>query len=381
MRRIVLGVIASCALVSWLGGCAKPAASSPAIAEVPAQSFIRQWSVDLSSERKAKVVALHSAGEYVFAITDDRLSYVIRKDTGSLIAVHPIGGRGDISPPFTNGKLFAYPVSTTIELFNLEGKAVRTVDLKSVVRSTGVFSAEMVFVGVTAENGGRIRGIDPGRAHDTPKWEVMTFGALLAAPTYFDQAAFFATESGRVYAVSDQGVGQWALPGGFFQAGGILADLASDDFALYVASTDTRLMAVNRKSGRIIWQYFAGQPLYEKPVPTADTVYIAVRNQGLVALPKTEGDFSRRPRWISREATSLLAEDDKYAYVRLRGNSIGAIEKMGGAVAFRSAPTNFKFMITNPTQNGLVLAATEDGKVFGIRPVTKPGTVGEVMFK
>lgn len=366
-----------------LSGCAKTPPPKPGIAEVPAQSFTRQWSVDLAtSEQPVTIVAMYTSGDYVFAITEGRQSYVIRKDTGALVTVHNIRGGGEILAPFTNGKRFAYPVSTAIEVFDLEGKAVRTIELKSAVRTTGVFSTDTVFIGVTSENGGRIRALDPSRQYDTPRWEVMTFGALLAAPAYFDQTAFFATETGRVYAVSDSGIGQWAgLQGGYFSAGGIVADLSVDDFALYVASTDTRLMAVNRKSGRIQWQYFAGQPLTEKPIPTAGSVYIPVRNQGLVALQKVSGDFNRKPLWISREATTFLAEDDKYAYVRLRGNSIGAIEKQGGAVAFRSPATKLDFMVSNPVPGGLILAGRADGKVFGIRPVTATGSVGEVMFK
>jgi hypothetical protein len=374
-------MLAAWAVIAGVSGCAKAPPATVEVKEVPAQSFVKQWSIDLGSASPVEVESIHVSGDYLFVIGKNRLSYVILKETGKLVTVHAIAELGEILPPFTNGKVFAYPVSTSVEVFGLDGKSTRTVDLKSAVRSTGVYSDDTVFIGVTAQNGGRVRGVDPTRTYDTPKWEVMTFGALLAAPAYYDQTAFFATESGRVYALNDNGQGVWPLTGGYLQVGSVLADLSADSFGLYVASTDTRLIAVNRESGRIIWQYFAGQPLYEQPVPTTETVYLPVRQQGLVALPKLEGDFSRKPKWISREATQFLAEDDRYAYVRLRGNAIGAVRKDSGSVVFRSPGTKLTHFVSNPTAGGLVLGATDDGKVVGIRPVTKPGTVGELMFR
>lgn len=381
MRKTVLGAWFGCVLALAVSGCAtKPPAAQP-IAEVPERSFVREWTVDLALPRGVEIKALHTAGDYVFAYTTDRFSYVIRKDTGRLVTIHEIRGLGEILAPFTNGRVFAYPISTTVQVFDYEGKPTRTANLGSPVRSTGLVLGNTVMIGVVGQNGGRIRALDPARTYDTPVWEVLTFGAILAGPAAYGDTAFFATESGRIYAVNENGAPQWPIENGFFQGGSVLADLAVDANGLYVASTDTRMFVLDRATGRVQWQYFSGQPLYEAPIPVDEMVFLPVRGQGLAALATgDEGDFNRKPLWLARDATKLLATDDEYAFVRLRGNSLGALSKKTGSVVFRSAPTDLDLFVTNPVEGGLLLGATRAGRITGIRPVTKPGVVGEALY-
>lgn len=363
-------------------GCArKPEAPVSPVSVVAERSFIREWEVDLGLPRGVEVVKLHTVGDFLFAYTSDQCSYVLDKRTGRLVTIHVIRGLGEILPPITNGSVFAYPISTTVQVFGADGKLERTVQLSSPVRSTGVALGETLLIGVVGLNGGRIRAIDKNRQFDTAPWEVLTFGAILAAPQAYDGTAFFATESGRIYAVNENGAPVWPLERGYFQGGGVLADLAVDGQGLYVASTDTRLFVLDRATGRVQWQYFSGQPLYDAPIPVDEVVFLPVRRQGLVALANgTEGAFTRKPLWVARDAMKLLATDNDFAYVVLRGNGLGALSKKTGSVVFRSAPTNLDVYVTNPVEGGLLYGATKGGRLLAIRPVTRAGVVGEPLF-
>jgi outer membrane protein assembly factor BamB len=305
---------------------------------------------------------------------------VVGKASGKLEAIHQIESIGEVLAPVTNGKRVAYPVSTYVEVFELDGKPVRKIQIDSAVQSPATLSDRLGFIAVSGENGGRMRAVDPSRKYDTPYWELMVFGTVMSAPVFFDQALFFATNTGRVYAVNEEKQPIWPIDNRFFQAGPVQADLTADEYGLYVASTDTKLTCINRSTGRVRWEYFAGEPLYTKPMATAETVYISVRNTGLAAINKTEGDRIRQAKWVSRESTTFLAEDAKYAYVRLRGNALGALDRSTGAVAFRSAPSDLDFFVPNTGKDALIFAATKSGQIMAIRPVTKPGTVGELMF-
>jgi outer membrane protein assembly factor BamB len=350
------------------------------VTELPAQSFTRQWSLDLFPQGQGTVEWVRTAGDFLIAFTSERRAYVIDKNSGRLITIHEIQNPGEVLAPFTNGKVIAYPVSTNIELFDLTGARLRSINLGVAVQSTGVMSDTTIYIAVSGSNGGRMRAVDPKRTYDTPKWEVMAFGPVTAAPIFFDQTLFFANNMGKVFAVNESRSPVWALEGSSFQAGPVLADLKADEYGLYVASTDSKLLCLNRLSGKIRWQYFAGEALEKAAIPLGDLVYLPVPNQGLVAIPRTEGDYTRKPKWTSRESTMLLAEDSRFVYTRLRGNSIGALDKAAGTVVFRSPRSDLDFFVTNTGKDGLVLAGTRKGYIVAIKPVTRPGTVGELMF-
>lgn len=381
LRTGLLALVAGATALTSVSCASRKGAPAPVVSEIPAQSFARQWSIELSLGKDAKVEWLRPAGDFMVAFTTERRAYVIRRDSGRLVGVHDIRGAGEVLTPFTNGNFIAYPVSTGLEVHDLNGKlAPRVINLGAAAQTSGTFSDSMLYIPVAGVNGARLRAVDPTRAFDTPKWEVITFGTVTSTPIFFDQALFYATTTGRVYAANEEKAQIWSLPGGFLKTGPVIADLKADELGLYVASTDSKLLCVNRGTGKIRWQYFAGEPLNTAPVPTAEHVYLTVRNEGLVAIHKTEGSFDRKPLWVSRESTMVLAEDDKYTYTRLRGNALGALDKATGVVAFRSGRSDLDFFVPNVGKDALILGATKSGYVVGIKPVTKPGTVGELMF-
>jgi len=170
------------------------------------------------------------------------------------------------------------------------------------------------------------------------------------------------------------------LAGSAFKTGGsVVADLAADDDTLYVASTDSKLYALNRLNGRIRWQYYATAPLREGAVVTSDMVYQYDRGAGLAALSKASGDFNRRPLWVAEDCTRLLAQDDRNAYLRRRDGAIVARDKKTGEVRFTSRQKFNVFATNTLKEDGMIYAATKGGRILAIRPILKPGMVGEVV--
>ena len=147
------------------------------------------------------------------------------------------------------------------------------------------------------------------------------------------------------------------------------------------ASTDNKLYALNRNSGKIRWQYFGGAALRTAPAVTSDTVYQFVPGTGVVAIDKAAGEFIRKPRWVASDATQFLAADERNAYLRTRDNRIVAQDKKTGERKFSSVHHDFTVFATNLVkEDGIVYAGTKQGRVVAVRPVLKPGTVGEVVM-
>jgi outer membrane protein assembly factor BamB len=421
-----------CAAVVLTGGCrrrdAKPAAVSGE--GLPLQSFARQWATDLDLKRDA-LRRLHVREGAVYAYTTGGRAISLARDSGSIEFSRPIKGGGTLlHPPVVmmdkvtfsiprrrttaadRGQMpvrrpnqpqveeapprdvhviqpVVFPTATTLEIYEQHtGRFITANDLDFSARSAAVGKAGMMYLGAAKRGSSRGVSIDIREPYVPVRWELMTpEGAVSAAPALWEDAVYFASEGGEVYAVTATGRESiWPLPGGTFKTGAaVVADLQVDAECVYVASTDNKLYALNRNNGKIRWQYYGSTALRTAPAVTSDTVYQYVAGTGLVAIDKASGEYNRKPRWVAEDATQFLAQDERNAYVRSRSNRIVARDKKTGEVRFmsqkRSGKDEFAVFGTNTgKEDGIVYAGTKAGRVVAVRPVLKPGTVGEVVM-
>ena len=428
-----LTAVVLCAAALLTGGCrrrdAKPAAAPGE--GLPLQTFARQWATDLKLKGDS-LRQLHVRDTAIFAYTADGRAVSLARDSGAIEFSRPIKhGATLLHPPVVmnekvtfsiprrrstaadRGQLpvqrpnqppqppeapprdeyvvqpVVFPTATTMEIYEQHtGRFITANDMDVTIRSGAVGKAGMMYFGAAKRDSSRGVSIDIREPYVPVRWELMTpEGAISAAPALWEDTVFFASEGGEVYAVTTAArEAIWPLPGGVFKTGaGVVADLAVDNDCVYVASTDDKLYALNRNNGKIRWQYYAPTSLRKAPCVTSDTVYQYVRGTGLVALDKAAGDYVRKPRWVAKDATQLLAQDAQYAYVRSRDNRIVARDKKTGEVRFtsqkRKGKDEFAVFGTNLVkEDGVVYAGTKAGRILAVRPVLKPGTVGEVVM-
>jgi outer membrane protein assembly factor BamB len=275
-----------------------------------------------------------------------------------------------------------YPTNTTLEIYDLQGKQLQSMQLDFAMRGPAVGSGNTIYVGADVQRGSRFIAIDITKPYrHAPKWWFVTDGAISAAPALFQQQLFIGTEGNRIYAVTEDRKPVWALDGFSFRtAGRILADIKADEVGVYVASTDTKLYCIDRNKGKLVWEYYAQHPLTTAPVVTATTLYQAVPDIGLVAIDKLNGKYNRDALWVSQAVVQVLSDDAQNVYGRLADNSIVAIDKKTGQQKFRSQRHDFAIFATNTTDS-TIFAATKDGKVYAITPVLKGGMMGEIVMK
>jgi outer membrane protein assembly factor BamB len=157
--------------------------------------------------------------------------------------------------------------------------------------------------------------------------------------------------------------------------------VAADETGVYAASTDTRLYCLNRGTGRLKWQYYGGTALREGPILSASHVYLPIPGAGIAAFSKADGDFNRKPIWLAAGMTQFLAEDDKLVYLK-RGddNVIVALDKATGEQRFESRRRDLTAFATNRKPDGTIYAASKTNRVLAIKPVLRPGVVGELVW-
>jgi outer membrane protein assembly factor BamB len=346
---------------------------------LPAEGFLENWRNPL--ELKSNTLArIYMIDKYLFAYSANNDVYVLGRAGGDLQQIDPLGGTpGEVRRPVLLDNRIIYPHRSSIQVFGTNGRRIGMLDLDHDIRSPLAGSGQFLYGGLDYPQGGRFVQIDLTRQYHQISWEVHTGAGVSSCPVIYQDTIYAATEEGNVYALNAHREPVWSLPNGVFTTQGpIRADLAADDYGLYVACTDTKLYVLDRGSGKIRWRYFAGTPLETAPVPTADSVYQYVRGEGMVALDKTTGDFDRKPRWTFPDGREFLSQDDQNVYLRTASNHIVAVDKKTGEAKFRSRRNDLTVFATNTT-DATIYAGTKAGLVISIKPVTTPGAIGTVV--
>jgi outer membrane protein assembly factor BamB len=370
----------SCLLAAAvLCGCKSKETKPSGPETLPAEGFIESWRnpLDLQGDDLSRLYLINNT---IFAYSEKNTVYVLDSKGGDLKHIDPLGGTpGEVRRPLPLDNRILYPRRSSLAVFTNTGRDLGSLDLEHSIRSPVVGAGKFVYCGLDYTQGGRLAQIDLTRQYHNIVWEVHTGAGVSAAPVIYQETIYAGTEEGNVLALNKGRDLVWGLPNGVFKTEApITADLVADDYGLYVASTDTKLYVLDRGSGKIRWRYFAGAPLDTPPVATKDMVYQYVKGAGVVAIDKINGEFDRKPRWIASNGRQFLSEDEKNVYVRGSDNHILAIDKKTGEAKFRNRRKDLVHFATNTTDS-LIYAATKDGLVIAVKPVTTPGAVGTVV--
>lgn len=397
MREHLVGLLICAAGLLSLPGCAKepvPPERIPSAAPVPLNAFVRGWAQPLDLPGGDDVKEIHVRDANVFAYTRGGRVVVMARDTGRLQWLAQIRStdRGGMKPPVVLENRVVIPTSSTLEVYETtEGALLKSVPTLVAVRSDAVGLGNTVFLGGDYSGAGRVVALDITRDHAHADWQLMIpRGGLASTPALFEEVLYIGGGDGNVYAVAaDNREPLWGLKDGVFKTEGpIVGDLAADDTGVYVASTDSRMYVLIPGSGRLKWQYYGGRPLREGPSVTATTVYLPVPDAGIAAFSKAENDASspttspnRRPLWLAAGMTQFLAEDEKFAYLR-RGsdNAVVALDKLTGQFMFENNRRDLTHFATNTKPEGVIFAASKTNRVLAIKPVLRPGVVGELVW-
>jgi len=398
-------LILTLAAVSLAVGCTQKAAQVAPTVALDSKTFARQWATDLQGGGGNSVTAVYPVENYVFVYRQDGTSTVIDRTSGQLLHIDsPRGGGVRMHPPVLLKDRIVYPTTTYLEVYDVGGRYIPhpmrptdesdkpfSQDLRFAIRSDAVGTGKFLFFGADFRSSGRAVEVDMTRPYVPDVWTLMTPGSSVsAAPVLSKDSVFIASEDGKVTAVTTESRSPvWSsTSNGMFETfGGVVANLVLDASGLYVASTDTKLYCMHEKSGRVNWQFYAGQPLRSEPALTKDLVYQAVPGRGLAALEKSppsqlpaSSSSNKAPRWIAPDAVKFLSSDDTYAYAATADNHIVALDKKTGEPQFTSRRNDFARFGVNLKGDGLIYVADNNSRVMSVRPVLRAGSVGEIVM-
>jgi len=378
---IVVGFVLAL-LVSLSGGCqTQPPAERVGL--IPVNSLMMQWALPLAlDKRHDEIRGLYLRDNTLYVYSQRNLVTAISADGGKpLWAAEVTLDELPLKPPLIVKDRIVFPTGTSLEVHALkDGKPIYSMMTPRSIRSPGAVLGNTVYIGLDYPNGGRLAAMDVSARYATPHWEVMSRAGIEAAPAVHGNTIYFADANGTIFAVTEDKAPAWALEHSAFDTdGSIVADLVTDEGAVYAASMDSKIYCLDAATGRVRWQYYSTVPLVDSPVVTSDTVYQPVPGVGVVAIDKAQGKLNRDAKWIAYGARRFLSQDEKFVYLLGGDRRVMACDKTTGEIKFRGQRNDFVAFAAN-TKSPTIYASTRNGRIVAIMPVTKPGTVGTLVL-
>jgi len=395
-------LLASTILLFGITGCGSshPAApSAGAAAPVPIiaaraagldQSIFRQtWMEVVPLDNGQRITRLFVDRDLVLACTPGNSVFGIAKSNGVLNFSHDVRGGGqEVGRPIVFPNRIIYTTQSSLEIYSrATGNFDKSVPLGFSISSDAVGSQDDIYLGINVM-GGELADLNLAAAYVPIRWRMVAYGQVSGMPALYQNTLYIGNSVGSVYAVNTDRTPLWPLDYDRFDVGGsIVGDVVADDEGVYASSSTGRLVCLDRNSGRLRWQYLSPKQFDSGPIVTRTSVYQYVPEMGLAAIDKTHQividphnshkveDVNRSPRWICPEAVQFICEDRLFTYVRTNDNQIWILDRLTGAVRYRSGKTRFTSIGINTTDS-TIYGATDDGAVYAITPVLRPGGPG-----
>ena len=357
--------------------------------DVEPGSFKVAWRADVDTDRLGPVNGLYLRGDSLVVYTDNkaiqrittggRTAFVTNRVARPIDLLYPpllldgLGRLGEIR------QFIAFPKSDGYTLMTLDGDEIQEVVLSRALTSSGIAADGVIYVGAADDAGGRLLQIDPTKRYIHVLNRVLFPGASITSrPAFHANLVYAADAEGRVYGLNEDLTKAWQED--YYStevARAVEADLSADSYGVYVAGTDGTLYCLDRLRGTRRWRYLAGRPLLRRPIPTDDWVYLPIPDRGVAAISKTQGSFNNRePAWLAEGAVDFVSHDDRRVYLLHGDGAIVAHDKESGRELFRSERTDLRRFARNE-DGPRIYAATRDGEVLALDPVTGFGEVGE----
>lgn len=370
MKRQLAGAL----LVALIAGCATPSARTdggPNIdisGNVKYGTFARENLAKLDPQTPLR--QLYVVGSDVVGYTQDNTVYQLSSGL-EVRFVEPMAEPNvTLRRPVAYGEEMIFPTAVAIKVVDKSGNLVRTLRLPHPLTSdVRLDQRGLLLAGTASPTGGRVSVIDPTLTVRPVVAETL-IGSVFSAPVGYQGIVYAAADDGSVYAIGPDNRNAWPLDDMKFTTNrSVVADLVIDEFGLFVASSDTKLYAIDRTTGRIKWRYMAEVPLTQTPLVTTDRVYQVVDDKGLVAIDKIDGKLYREPLWTARGVTKVLSVDADYVYAVHGGNRLVALGANDGQVKF---DVTGDFTMFAAGADGKIFAANEKGAIasFVRRPYT-----------
>ena len=269
------------------------------------------WKINLPLQKNENLGPLYIDGDYLYVFTDKNYMFCIDRKKGTeRFQVRLTNPNLPIHrPSFYDGKVIITVGTEVLVADPQVGYITEKKNIKLVGRSTAysaVRNAENYYI---AGSNKRLHAIDAEGFYR--KFPVSANNDSLINSVVVDELnVIFATESGNVVSIPyNSNKVNWQTE----IATGITAPIVSDDGELYISSLDMKLYKLNERDAVPAWEapFQTGQSLTASVRIGKNTVYQYAGDEGLYAVDRKTG----KEVWNLRNGYDLLAELGPRAYI------------------------------------------------------------------
>jgi outer membrane protein assembly factor BamB len=171
----------------------------------------------------------------------------------------------------------------------------------------------------------------------------------------------FATDAGNVICTSpDRAKRLWQ----FEAAGGIVGPIVRDARSLFLACKDTNVYRINIRTGKLIWKYQTAAILDRGPRVTQDAVYQYVRDEGLVAIDKGSGQLI----WQWPGGFDLLTEANGKTYLITNNGKLVVMDNKKAKQLYSVNFAGVSIHAANVTDSKIYIA-DKTGRIACLKPI------------
>jgi len=366
--RLVLSVsfLTLCAVLSCVSQDKGPVPEQPALQRLVSTELLEraklgiQWETKLAIKETERLERLLILGNRIYALSNYNYVASLNRETGDVIFGRSFAPAGltILGLELYDGELISIIGSNLVEISPEFGTELRSKSLGFGVACPAARNSLYFYVAGADKRLRTLRAEDKVKLFDVAAENDSMITSIVAD----DDFVVFATDAGNVISMTpDRPKKLWQ----FDAADGIAGPIVRDGESLFVASKDTYVYKLNARNGTTpIWKYQTGALLDRCPRVTRQVVYQYVRYKGLSAIDKKSG----RAIWQLPEGVDLLAEANGRAYVM---TNAGTLVVMDNKTAKRLYSVNFanvsKYAANVEDSN--IYIADESGRIACLRPV------------
>jgi outer membrane protein assembly factor BamB len=318
------------------------------------------WENKLPIKMGESLEQLFILGNRIYGLSNQNFIVSLNRETGNVIFKRTIA---EVGFPVVGLGLYKD------ELFSIIGNKLVEINPESGTER----SAKHLGFGVTcpaARNssyfyvGGTDRRMHVLRSEDNVQvFEVAAESDSMITSIVADEnSVVFATDDGNVISITPD---KPKRLGQFDAAGGIAWPIVRDGESLFAASGDTNVYRLNARTGKFVWKYQTGAKLEKGPQVTQGVVYQYVRDEGLVAIDKESG----RLLWQMVDGVELLAESEGKSYV---------ITKVGTLVVMDNKKAKQLYLVdfagvsryASNVADSRIYIADKSGRIACLKPIS-----------
>ncbi|HVX84851.1 MAG TPA: PQQ-binding-like beta-propeller repeat protein [Phycisphaerae bacterium] len=195
------------------------------------------------------------------------------------------------------------------------------------------------------------------------KWDVSAPQDLFAAtPAVVGNTLLIASRQGHLWQIR-AATGEWNWKDRKTN-GEVVAPLASNGGALFVAALDQRVYAFAVANGGELWQVRLEGTLDKMPIPIRSQLLVPAGGKGLYSLSADTGDT----QWIAPGVSQIATISGNHAWAQDAGGNLDSVSLDDGSILSSTPVPAAQLAVYNNSDDQLVVLINKAGVVGGFMP-------------